>query len=466
MRFCKYVVLIITVALSQYSVAQMLPDFTAIVEDQSAAVVKITTVTHAKTAHPSPYDQYGVPQDQIPEIFRHFFERRDLPQQRESQSLGSGFIISDNGYVVTNNHVIADADEITVRMLDRREFAAEVIGTDKRSDIALLKIDAKGLPAAEFGDSSEVQVGEWVLAIGSPFGLDYSVSAGIVSAIGRSIPNGEHGNYVPFIQTDVAINPGNSGGPLFDMEGRVVGVNSQIYTTNGGSVGLSFSIPAELAQDVIAQLKESGEVKRGWLGVGIQNVDKDLAESFGLKKPIGALITHVEADSPAANAGIEAGDIILEFDGQAVETSDQLPAIVGLVKPDTSVAVKVIRNGKHKTLKVKVGVLGGNGSGNTTEAADQRDDRLGLNVQPIPSEYKNRWGVSDGVLVAAVVPQSPAARSRLRRGDIITQIGNKAIAGMADYRAAVKVMPVGKPVPVRIVRNGRAGFIALHVPKD
>lgn len=464
MRLFLKLIVVVSCFYGAAAQAVVLPDFTAIVEDQSAAVVKITTVTHAKTGS-SPYNQYGVPPEELPEIFRHFFEYRDQPQQRESQSLGSGFIISTDGYVVTNNHVIADADEITVRMLDRREYVAELIGTDKRSDIALLKIDAKNLPAVEFGDSSELMVGEWVLAIGSPFGLDYSVSAGIVSAIGRSIPSGKNGNYVPFIQTDVAINPGNSGGPLFDLEGRVIGVNSQIYTTNGGSVGLSFSIPAQLAQDVIEQLKESGEVKRGWLGVGIQNIDKDLAESFGLKTPSGALITHVEEDSPAEKAGILAGDIILEFNGQLVDTSDQLPAIVGLVKPKTSVPVKIIRDGKEKKLKVKVGTLGGKEALGKTDDSDEQDERLGLNVQPVPPEYKNRWGVESGVYVASVNPQSPAARARLRRGDVITQIGNKAIASMEDYIAAVKVMPTGKPVPVRIVRNGRAGFIAIHVGK-
>ncbi len=448
------------------SYAVVLPDFSAIVEDQSAAVVKITTVTHAKVARQSPYDQYGVPPEQLPEIFRHFFEFRDQPQQQqESQSLGSGFIVSSDGYIVTNHHVIAEADEINVRLLDRREFTAEVIGSDKRSDIALLKIEAKDLPAAEFGDSSELRVGEWVLAIGSPFGLDYSVSAGIVSAIGRSIPNGSNGNYVPFIQTDVSINPGNSGGPLFDLEGRVIGVNSQIYTTNGGSVGLSFSIPAALTQDIIAQLKDSGEVKRGWLGVGIQNVDKELAESFGLKKPVGALITFVEEGSPAEKAGIRAGDVILEFNGQVLETSEQLPAIVGLIKPKTSVPVKVIRDQKEKTLKVKVGTLDSKNVAAANEDTDTSDERLGLTVQPIPDEYQNRWGINDGVFIATVKPQTPASKARLRRGDIVTQIGAKLIESVEDYKAAVKAMPVGRPVPVRIVRNGRAGFVALHVPK-
>lgn len=444
----------------------MLPDFTGIVEDQRAAVVKIATVTHAKQSQ-SPYNQYNAPPEDIPEIFRHFFEYRGQPQQRDSQSLGSGFIISKDGYIVTNNHVIADADEISVRLLDRREYAAQVIGTDKRSDIALLKIDEKNLPAVQFGDSSELQVGEWVLAIGSPFGLDYSVSAGIVSAIGRSIPNGKSGNYVPFIQTDVSINPGNSGGPLFNMDGRVVGVNSQIYTTNGGSVGLSFSIPSALAQDVIEQLKESGQVKRGWLGVGIQNVDKDLADSFGLDKPVGALITFVEDDSPADKAGIVAGDVILKFNGDLVETSEQLPAIVGLVKPTTNVDVEIMRDQRRKTLQVKVGTLDGE---DKNSAADPNfsplDTKLGLSVQPIPSEYSYRWGIDKGVLISNVEPDSPAAKARLRRGDIITQLGNKVVESIEDYTAAVKVMPTGKPVPVRIVRNGRAGFVALNVPDE
>jgi len=445
----------------------MLPDFTGIVEDQSPAVVKITTVTHAKTQQRSPYDQYGVPQDQLPEIFRHFFENRGQPQQqRESQSLGSGFIISEDGYVVTNNHVIDGADEINVRMLDRTEYAAEVIGTDERSDLALLKIEAKNLPAVEFGESDSLQVGEWVLAIGSPFGLDYSVSAGIVSAIGRSIPSGENGNYVPFIQTDVAINPGNSGGPLFDLEGRVVGVNSQIYTTSGGSVGLSFSIPAALAKDVIAQLKDSGEVKRGWLGVGIQNVDKDLAESFGLDKPVGALITHVEEDSPADNGGVIAGDVIIAFDDVDIEASDELPAVVGLVKPGTTVDVIVVRDQKRKKLRVTVGTLDGEEVDNKITEDGSQNEEIGLKVQAIPDEYANRWGLSEGVIIVSVSPSSPAAKARLRRGDVITAIGNKAITSLADYVDVVKALPYGKPVPVRIVRSGRAGFVAITIPKN
>ena len=330
--------------------AQILPDFTAIVEDQSAAVVKITTVTHAKTANNNPYEQYGVPPNEVPEIFRHFFERRDQPQQRESQSLGSGFIISDNGYVVTNNHVIADADEITVRMLDRREFVAEVVGSDERSDIALLKIDAKDLPAVEFGESSDLRVGEWVLAIGSPFGLDYSVSAGIVSAIGRSIPNGQNGNYVPFIQTDVAINPGNSGGPLFNLKGEVVGINSQIYSRSGGFMGLSFAIPIDVAMNVSNQLKQSGRVNRGWLGVRIQDVTRELAESFDMDKPHGALISQIIPNSPAEKAGLLTGDIIIEFNGNVVNRSSSLPPLVGSTNISDKARVKIIRNKKTKKI--------------------------------------------------------------------------------------------------------------------
>jgi serine protease Do len=313
-------------SVSSFGALGTLPDFTDIVEKNSPAVVKINTVQ--EPSHGSSPGRGGLPPgydprqwDQLPELFRRLFEQHGKPPSRGARSLGSGFIISADGYVLTNNHVVDGADKIIVRLIDRREFEAEVIGTDERSDLALLKVEAEGLPTVEFGDSEELKVGEWVIAIGSPFGLDYSVAAGIVSARGRSLPTEKNENYVPFIQTDVAINPGNSGGPLFNLEGEVVGINSQIYTRSGGSIGLSFAIPASVAQDVVAQIKEKGSVSRGWLGVAIQDVDKNLADSFGLDKPMGALVSQLEPDGPADKAGLKVGDIIVRFDGKPIEDS-------------------------------------------------------------------------------------------------------------------------------------------------
>jgi serine protease Do len=409
---------------------------------------------------------YGVPPEQIPEIFRHFFEYRGRPEQREAQSLGSGFIISKDGYVLTNNHVIDGADEVTVRLSDRREFEAKVIGSDRRSDIALLKVEAENLPMVKLAKPGALKVGEWVLAIGSPFGLDYSVSAGIVSAIGRSIPNERNENYVPFIQTDVAINPGNSGGPLFNMQGEVVGVNSQIYTRSGGSIGLSFSIPIGVVIDVTEQLKDGGVVARGRLGVGIQDVDRDLAKSFGLSKPSGALVSFVEEDGPADDAGIKVGDIILTFNGREVETSADLPHIVGLTKPDSKVEVEVLRDGKAKSIKVKVGQLDpqvDDVAANQDEPG-KIDNRIGLVVAPLEDEVKSRWNVAGGVRIVQVAPGSAAAMAKIQVGDVLTLLAGSEVRTPKDFERIVERLPAGKMVPARIVRGGQAGFVAIKVP--
>jgi serine protease Do len=446
--------------------AQPLPDFTGIVEEQAAAVVKITTLTHAKQHEGNHGGFYGVPPDQVPEIFRHLFEYRGRPQQREARSLGSGFIISEDGYVLTNFHVIEGADKVTVRMSDRREFDATIVGSDRRSDIALLKLEAEALPTVKLAKPGALKVGEWVLAIGSPFGLDYSVSAGIVSAIGRSLPNKRNENYVPFIQTDVAINPGNSGGPLFNMQGEVVGINSQIYTRSGGSIGLSFAIPVGLVLDVTEQLKDGGRVARGRLGVGIQDVDKNLAESFGLSKPTGALVSFVEEDGPAEAGGVKVGDVILVFDGKEVQTSADLPHIVGLTKPGRKVTIKVMRNGKAKNIKVVVGELEVPGDEATPASgtADKPDNALGLQVAPLDAETKSRWQLSGGVQIARVASGSPAAMAKLQAGDILTLLAGEAVDSLKDFERIVAALPAGKMVPVRIVRGGQAGFVAIQVP--
>ncbi|MCV6626772.1 MAG: Do family serine endopeptidase, partial [Cellvibrionaceae bacterium] len=385
-------------------------------------------------------------------------------RQREARSMGSGFIISADGYLLTNNHVIDGADEITVNLLDHREFDAKVIGTDERSDLALLKIEAEGLPYLEFGDSDTLKVGQWVLAIGSPFGLDFTASQGIVSAIGRSIPTERNENYVPFIQTDVAINPGNSGGPLFNLDGKVIGINSQIFTRSGGSNGLSFAIPASVAQEVVQQLRENGRVERGWLGVAIQDVDSNLAASFGMDKPIGALITQIDPKGPAAKSGLQAGDIIIEFNGNAINESGDLTHAVGRTKPDSKVKVEVMRQGKRKALKVAVGSLGGD----TAEVAGSPADmggRLGVEVEDVSDRLRRSWNLDGGVIVKQVRPDSPAARVGLRPGMVIAQLGFQAVTDVQSFAAIVAELPADELLPIRFFINGRPVFRSFSLPE-
>jgi serine protease Do len=438
-----------------------LPDFTGIVERNSAAVVKILSSQKAVA-------QRGMPQDidpryleQLPEIFRHLLEPRGQ-QPRERQSMGSGFVISEDGYIITNHHVIDAADTVLVRLIDRREYEARVIGTDKRSDLALLKVDARDLPVVTFGNPGELKVGEWVVAIGSPFGLDYSVTAGIVSARGRSLPTAENENYVPFIQTDVAINPGNSGGPLFNLKGEVVGINSQIYTRSGGSIGLSFAIPISVAIDVVDQLKSTGKVVRGWLGVGIQDVDRNLAESFGLDKPTGALISHLEPGGPAEKAGLRIGDIVLEIDGQLIRESSDLPHVVGLIKPGKRVGIKVMREGKPVSLKISVGALGGEGATQQAEA-DVGGGRLGLMVEDLDEQQKARLKLAGGVVVREVVRGKAADRAGLQPGDVITLVGSQPVRDAASFESIASRLPARAHIPVRLLRRGQAGFVAIRI---
>lgn len=435
-----------------------LPDFREIVREQSPAVVKII-VEQQPGKGPGP--------GQIPEELRRFFEfRGEPPQGRERMGMGSGFIISDDGYILTNNHVVESAASVIVRMSDRREFIAKVVGTDPRSDLALLRVEGKDLPTVELARKDELEVGEWVLAIGSPFGLDYSVSAGIVSAKGRSLPTERNENYVPFIQTDVAINPGNSGGPLFNLDGEVVGVNSQIFTRSGGSIGLSFAVPASVARNVVDQLKEQGHVTRGWLGVTIQDVDKNLAESFGLDRPEGALVAEVSADSPAEKAGLNSGDIIVSFDGKDIATSGSLPHVVGLIAPGTEVEMELIRNKVRQTRKVKVGGLDADESQTLAagKTGDKGSDRLGLVVETLPAENLERYGINGGVVVRKVDPGSSAATAGIRAGDVITLIDTKPIKSTAAFEKAVKNLKGGSSIPLRLIRQGAPLFIGLKVP--
>ncbi len=451
-------VLLVLFSLASGAHARGLPEFTELIEKNSPAVVKITTTTRSPVRN-----QMMPPPQQIPEIFRELFEQYNMPE-RNANSMGSGFIISEDGYILTNDHVISGVDEITVRLSDQREFKAELVGSDSRSDLALLKIDARELPTLTFAKADSLKVGQWVVAIGSPFGLDYSASAGIVSAIGRSIPSAHtESNYVPFIQTDVAINPGNSGGPLFNMAGEVVGINSQIYTRGGGSIGLSFAIPSSVAEEVVAQLKDKGRVDRGWLGVGIQNVNKDLASSFGLDKAMGALITDVEPQGPAAKAGLRAGDLIIKFNGREVKTQADLPYLVGRTSPDSKVPVVFMRKGKEQTVRVTIGVLPVNDaptvSGRSSPGTDSRIDALGLLVEEVTDQNRGRnANVNSGVVVRQVQPNSPAAQAGLMVGDIIAQLGFDEVNSLDGYRRLVAELPKNSPQAIRFFRNGRPVF--------
>jgi serine protease Do len=424
-----------------------LPDFTELVEDVSPSVVKINTVSLSEQRS----------SQQLPDIFRDLFEYGggQAPPARKVRSSGSGFVISKDGYILTNHHVVDQAQEIQVLFADRSEYKATIVGTDRRSDLALLKIEAKHLDALELADSDDLKVGAWVLAIGSPFGLDYSVTAGIVSAKGRSLPTDQGENYVPFIQTDVAINPGNSGGPLFNLDGEVVGINSQIFSRSGGSIGLSFSIPSTVAIDVVKQLKKHGVVRRGWLGVAIQDVDKALAESLELDKPQGALINAVEVDSPADRGGIEPGDVIVKFDGHAIIDADDLPHIVGMISPDSKVKAEVVRQGKVKVLKITVGALDGEETEITAENSS-KSDRLGLLVQSLDEAELRALNLRGGVAVNEVKLDSAAANAGIKAGDIIVQLGYSRIDTLEQYTQVIAELPTNTPILVRFYRQGWA----------
>ncbi|WP_437179604.1 DegQ family serine endoprotease [Pseudomonas muyukensis] len=447
---------------------ESLPDFTTLVEQASPAVVNISTkqkLPDRRVAAGQMPDLEG-----LPPMFREFFER-NMPQQprsprgdrqREAQSLGSGFIISSDGYVLTNNHVVADADEIIVRLSDRSELQAKLVGTDPRTDVALLKVEGKNLPIVKLGDSEKLKVGEWVLAIGSPFGFDHSVTKGIVSAKGRTLPND---TYVPFIQTDVAINPGNSGGPLFNMKGEVVGINSQIFTRSGGFMGLSFAIPIDVALDVSNQLKKDGKVSRGWLGVVIQEVNKDLAESFGLDKPAGALVAQVLEDGPAAKGGLQVGDVILSMNGQPIVMSADLPHLVGSLKDGAKAKLEIIRNGKRQNLDITVGALpeedadiGTGGQG----GAERSSNRLGVSVTDLTAEQKKSLELKGGVVIKEV-QDGPAALIGLRPGDVISHLNNQAIISAKQFTEIAKELPKNRSVSMRVLRQGRASFITFKL---
>ena len=465
--FFTFYLLTVFLTFSLENLASELPSFSDLADKSSPAVVNISSSKMVKTNSNRGFSPRGFEDPFYDDFFKRFFGEapNQGPREREVRSGGSGFIISKDGYLLTNNHVVKGADEVIVSLSDRREYKAELIGSDARSDVALLKIEAENLPVVKIGKSDDLKVGERVVAIGSPFQLNFSVTAGIVSAKGRSIPNGSDSTYVPFIQTDVAINPGNSGGPLFNLEGRVVGINSQIYTRSGGYMGVSFAIPIDYAMDVVEQLKESGSVTRGWLGVSIQEVTSEFAKSLGMEIPKGALVSQVLDKSPADKAGLQVRDVIIEFDGVEIVYSGDLPQTVGSIKPNSKVEAKVIREGKLKNLKVVVGKLPENPTlANNTQEDDS--SALGIVVKELSLEQKREWNLSHGILVIEVDPAGLAASQGILKGDVITYIGNRKIRSNRELTNALeKAKEESNSVMIGIVRNGVQTFRSLKLTK-
>ncbi|MCW4152837.1 DegQ family serine endoprotease [Halomonas sp. 18H] len=454
---------------SQSVMAQKLPDFTQLVEEAAPAVVNISTSREIQSRG-SPFSQFGG--QEIPEIFKRFFGERfgdQMPmppggqgRSEERHSLGSGFIISEDGYVMTNAHVVKGADEILVRLNDSRELKAELVGADTKTDVAVLKVEAKELPTLELGSSEDLQVGQWVAAIGSPFGLDHSVTAGIISAMNRTLPRDV---YVPFIQTDVAINPGNSGGPLFNLDGEVIGINSQIFTRSGGYMGLSFAIPIDVAMDVANQLRSDGSVSRGWLGVMIQPVSRDLADSFGMDSAKGALVADLDPEGPAARDGLKAGDVILEVNDQTVDESSTLPRLIGSVAPGDDVELRVLRNGERESVTVTVGDWPDAAQSGSGDERDNAPARLGIQVQPL-EEGQHDQAIEQGVRVVNVDAGSAAAQAGIRVGDILVSIGEHAVESPRQLGELIGELPEDRSLPVRLYRNGRSYYVALRLTPE
>ncbi|HET7833992.1 MAG TPA: DegQ family serine endoprotease [Gallionella sp.] len=464
-KFFNLLVLMVGFAGGLSAQAKELPDFTELVEKQGPAVVNIST-TQVIHNNASPHAFPNIPEDDpMLEFFRRFMPQ--MPSEQETHSLGSGFIISADGYIMTNAHVVDSAEKVTVRLTDKREFRARVIGADRRTDVALLKIEATGLPKVNMGDPNKLKVGEWVLAIGSPFGFDNSVTAGIVSAKGRSLPND---NFVPFIQTDVAINPGNSGGPLFNMNGEVVGINSQIYTRSGGSMGLSFAIPIDVASQVVEQLRTTGKVTRGRIGVTIQELTRELAESFGLSTPTGALVSSVEKNGPADKAGIEASDVILKVNDRPVNNSGELPRIIAAIKPGTKVDVELWRRGATKHVGVVVAAMPEDGkpvqlARKQSEASGEEVGRMGIAVSELTKEQQQELQINGG-LVVTDVKSATARAAGLRPGDVLLAIGNIQIRSLREFNEILKQAPKGRNVALLVRRGDFALYVALKLDEQ
>ena len=443
-----------------------LPNFASLAEKVTPAVVNVSVTKVIKS--PAQNEMRRGPFNDP--FFDDFFGSPFNPPNRDRKvaSGGSGFIISADGYILTNHHVIEDASEVVISLQDRREFSAEIIGSDKKSDVALLKVKTnENLPFLSLGDSEKVRVGDWVMAIGSPYRLNATVTAGIVSAKARSVP-GQSTSYIPFIQSDVAINPGNSGGPLFNLNGEVIGINAMIYSNRGGYMGISFTIPINYADEIITQIKENGFVSRGWLGVAVQEVTKDLADSFGLDVPRGALIGSVLKDSPAEKAGLKNGDVIIDFDGQQIIYSGDLPLIVGRIPPEKKVNATIFRDGKKETVSVITGKLDEKVAQDTTvDKKEETGNLLGIAVKDIASltdAEQKQLGQDKGVVVSSVFP-GPASEARIRRGDIIDKIQFKDVSNIQDYEKITKTLKKGSTIALRIIRDKNGSFLTLKIPK-
>ena len=464
-------VLVAVAGMAKADASRSLPHFTGLVEENSPAVVNISS-TQSRERGSGPGDFGDLPEDHP---FREFFDRfqgdpgEGMPGPFDSESLGSGFIVSSDGDIITNYHVVQNADEVVVKLSDRRQFTAEVIGYDEQSDLALLNIDAEDLPTVRIGSSADLSVGEWVLAIGSPFGFEHSVTAGIVSAKQRSLPQD---NYVPFIQTDVAINPGNSGGPLFNLDGEVVGINSHIYSRSGGFMGLSFAIPIELAMDVVDQLRTEGRVARGWLGVLIQDVDRDLAESFGMDRPHGALVAQVTPDSPAEAGGLEAGDVIVRFEGREIGTSSDLPPMVGRMRADSEVTVEVIRDGERREISVVLGELPDDMAQRQQpeapepEEPEQHEQFFGMELRDLTEDEGEERGIRQGGVLVEGVSAGPAQAAGIRSGDVITMLDQQRVDSMETFQEIAGGLEGDRVVPVLLLRNGSPRFLPLRLPES
>lgn len=441
--------------ISSVGFAESLPNFTDLIKQNAKTVVQIDARANRTNS------QFGNSTD-VPDLFRYFNEnpqlqRPNTPQPRSSRALGSGFFIDNEGYILTNAHVVNGADEIKVSTTDQTEYQAKLIGLDERSDVALLKVDKTGMPFVKIGDSDKIEVGNWVLAIGSPFGFEYTATKGIISAVSRSLPDG---TYVPFIQTDAAVNPGNSGGPLFNLAGEVIGINSQIYSNTGTFNGLAFAIPINTAMDIANQLKESGQVSRGWLGVAIQGINQELAESFGLNRPVGALVSSVIVNSPAQQAGIQAGDIILSFNGKSVEKSTALPPLVGQVRAGQSAEVELLRNGEKQKLTVQIGDLDGNKK--VSQKTPKRDGK-GFVLMDLTDNQKNQLGVSNGVIIKEIVGGSAADIAGFLPNDIILSINNQKVINAQSFQKILDAQKKGKPTAFLVLRNGQTTFIPMEM---
>jgi serine protease Do len=457
---------VLIVAVAANAVAVELPDFSSLVDRYGPAVVNVqaTGNSDAQTQGQDPADQQDVP-----EIFRRFFGPQPQPRDRGARmSMGSGFIISPDGYVLTNNHVVEGADQISVRLSDRRELDAKVIGTDAQYDIALLKLNATDLPVVSIGDSKGVKAGQWVVAIGSPFGFDHSVTQGIVSAVGRNF-GGADQQYVPFIQTDVAINRGNSGGPLFNLSGQVVGINSQIFSNTGGFMGVSFAIPIDIAMNAVEQIKTSGRVSRGMIGVQIQNVDREQAKALGLPRSGGALVNKVTPGSAADKAGVQLGDVILSFGGHEIAMSADLPPLVGSSRPGSKADLSVWRDGKTLTIPVTVGELPADkdalASAGKSAPAAVAGNPLGIVVEDLTADQRKQLGITDGQgVVVTRITGNAARRAALEAGDVILMVGRKPVKSVADFNANLKDAKPGDSVMLLVRRDEQTQFLALTVP--